>query len=443
MEPPVTTVTGSAQNRILFDQLLSCMPPLADISADLLPANHNELLIFEESNNVLHSTHNAQLTAARCRLGALKDKLFETINTGHWSSVPTALRRSYTMATFLSALYTVHTAHPMSRKCAQQIVFHLDHGLLLGSPLRQPHHQLLSVAIEHVTAALRVLADPLPSTLQFPPIPQHLRSADELTGGDLPVLQRPTLEQFRRDHFDPLRPAILTDCMAGWPAMRRWCDAAYLLECAGERTVPVEVGASYTQADWSQELQRFGDFLRRHLMGETTAADAGSHDEPVEYLAQHNLFDQIPALRADLLVPEYCCLRSEPAEAADATSKPLTSAAAAAEVDIRAWLGPAGTVSPAHTDPKHNLLCQVFGHKQVILAAPGDTANMYAHGQRMLHNTSQLDAEAVDVQRFPRAAAVRWYRTRLYRGEMLYIPPGWWHHVRALERSFSVSFWWE
>ena len=27
-------------------------------------------------------------------------------------------------------------------------------------------------------------------------------------------------------------------------------------------------------------------------------------------------------------------------------------------------------------------------------------------------------------------------------GEVLYIPPRWWHFVEARETSFSVSFWW-
>ncbi|CAP70263.1 uncharacterized protein PODANS_3_3460, partial [Podospora anserina S mat+] len=27
-------------------------------------------------------------------------------------------------------------------------------------------------------------------------------------------------------------------------------------------------------------------------------------------------------------------------------------------------------------------------------------------------------------------------------GETLYIPVGWWHYVRGLSVSFSVSFWW-
>ena len=30
----------------------------------------------------------------------------------------------------------------------------------------------------------------------------------------------------------------------------------------------------------------------------------------------------------------------------------------------------------------------------------------------------------------------------LREGEMLYIPPNWWHFVEADEMSFSVSFWW-
>jgi lysine-specific demethylase 8 len=27
-------------------------------------------------------------------------------------------------------------------------------------------------------------------------------------------------------------------------------------------------------------------------------------------------------------------------------------------------------------------------------------------------------------------------------GDVLYIPMGWWHYVRGLSVSFSVSFWW-
>lgn len=423
--------SGSPSSTSTFDKLLALLPPTKELADQLASAEHCGPAIFAQSDTVLRqfaATDRPFAQRAHLRLDALKDKLFEAINTGHWSRVDPVVRKAYTLATFSSALHTIAAGAALGAASAAKIVFHLDRGLMLGCPLGAPHDQLLSEAIRVIGDDIPVTADCRPP---FAPIARAVRSADETTRNDIPVLRRPTLEQFERDHFRPQVPAILTDCMDLWPAMQRWCDAHYLLDCAADRTVPIEIGASYTQADWSQELQRFGDFLRRHVLSEaSTSGDrSGKH---IEYLAQHNLFDQIPALRGDLIVPEYCCLTST-----------TTATSATPAVDIRAWLGPAGTVSPAHTDPKHNLLCQVFGHKQVLLAAPEHGASLYPHAGAMLHNTSQVDAECVDGERFPLAREVPWLRTRLYRGEMLYLPPGWWHHVRALDRSFSVSFWWD
>ena len=65
------------------------------------------------------------------------------------------------------------------------------------------------------------------------------------------------------------------------------------------------------------------------------------------YLAQHSLFDQVPSLRADISLPDYvtCTLDDEEDDPAETT--------------VNAWIGPGGTVSSTHTDPRHNLFCQV------------------------------------------------------------------------------------
>lgn len=48
-------------------------------------------------------------------------------------------------------------------------------------------------------------------------------------------------------------------------------------------------------------------------------------------------------MKDDIRVPEYCYLADVDGE----------------EPDINAWLGPKGTVSPTHYDPKNNFLAQV------------------------------------------------------------------------------------
>lgn len=73
-------------------------------------------------------------------------------------------------------------------------------------------------------------------------------------------------------------------CMSHWPALSRWGDLDYLVAVAGGRTVPVELGRSYAQEDWSQRLMTVRDFVTRYITSPGT--DIG-------YLAQHQLFDQV------------------------------------------------------------------------------------------------------------------------------------------------------
>ena len=83
-----------------------------------------------------------------------------------------------------------------------------------------------------------------------------------------------------------------------------------------------------------------------------------------------------------------------------------------------------------------------MGEKYVRLYSSQDSASMYPHDTQMLHNTSQVDLDAPDLEAFPDFANLSSLECVLKPGEMLYIPPGHWHYVKSLETSFSVSFWW-
>src|SRR5262249_32733954 len=100
------------------------------------------------------------------------------------------------------------------------------------------------------------------------------------------------------------------------------------------------------------------------------------------------------------------------------------------------WLGPAGTVTPLHHDMTNNGLAQIVGRKRVKLVAPHYTPVLYNDR----HCFSRVDPEAVDLARFPKASAIRVLDVVVEPGEILFIPIGWWHHVRSLETSISISF---
>lgn len=59
-------------------------------------------------------------------------------------------------------------------------------------------------------------------------------------------------------------------------------------------------------------------------------------------------------------------------------------------------------------------------------------------------NSSTIDLEdEASLAQFPSLAALEFSEWELAPGEVLYIPPRWWHFVKATTVSFSVSFWWD
>lgn len=202
-----------------------------------------------------------------------------------------------------------------------------------------------------------------------------------------------------------------------WPAMgdSRW-SVNYLRKIAGYRTVPIEIGSKYTDDAWSQSLTTMNQFIDDYIL--TPSATSG-------YLAQYQLFQQIPQLKKDILVPDYCYLGD------------------CDDIQVNAWFGPRGTISPLHYDPDHNFLSQVVGSKYIRLYSEEVTSSLYPHEQDLLFNTSQVDVENPDLKKFPLFSSAPYVETILEPGSMLYLPPRMWHYVRSLSTSFSVSFWWK
>jgi len=136
-------------------------------------------------------------------------------------------------------------------------------------------------------------------------------------------------------------PFIIPGAIADWPAIsdpdHAWNSIDYLLSVAGPgRIVPIEIGNDYRVDNWNQKMMPWEDFLCS-----LRTSDGIRKDEMV-YLAQHSLLTQFPKLRDDILIPDLVYIVPETREAGH---KPPPNEES---LIINAWLGPKGTMSPAH-----------------------------------------------------------------------------------------------
>jgi len=107
----------------------------------------------------------------------------------------------------------------------------------------------------------------------------------------------------------------------------------------------------------------------------------------------------------------------------------------------RFWIGPTRTITPLHCDYDDNIFAQIRGVKRIFLAPPHHDAFLYTREANPLLFGSPVDPEALDAERFPLARQAALVEVIVRPGDMLYVPAGWYHQVRALEFSLSSNRW--
>ncbi|GAA5942972.1 uncharacterized protein JCM15063_006264 [Sporobolomyces koalae] len=278
---------------------------------------------------------------------------------------------------------------------------------------------------------------------------------------DTPVRQLPDLPDFLLPLSEPTHaePFVVRSAATDWEAAARWKDLEYLQKVGGGRgrVVPVEVGQDYTKAGWGQEIVAWDAFLRETF---SHTAQEERHDY---YLAQHSLLTQFPRLSADFPIPSLVYSQPAPLEDQYPDYEPPKSQDGWV---MNAWLGKGGTVSQAHTDPYWNCYVQVVGSKWVWIAPPCVSVHMSAFGSssqplgdlaedgqdcttatEYMTNTSTIDVTLPIPKTSPSFTTFETHvrphaqQVVLGPGDLLVMPPGWWHAMKSLETSFSISTW--
>jgi len=116
-------------------------------------------------------------------------------------------------------------------------------------------------------------------------------------------------------------------------------------------------------------------------------------------------------------------------------------------VHPRAWIGTQTTVQ-THFDTSENIACVVLGEREITLFPPEQLPALYpgpletAPGGVMVSLTSLENPDFKAHPKFKDALKTA-RQAKLYPGDAIYIPYGWWHHIRALSPlNMLVNYWW-
>ncbi|KAH7316198.1 hypothetical protein KP509_21G082400 [Ceratopteris richardii] len=207
-----------------------------------------------------------------------------------------------------------------------------------------------------------------------------------VAGAPVSRVHAPRFQDFIRDWFQPQFPVVIESAMENWKARSWTLDT--LIKKFGQTTVHIELSR------WHKEEKRWADF--RDLYKDKALApkeeifipqypilledfiniflrDYEDQTAPVKgYLAQQQLLNDLPELAEGIEDPEYANIGS-------------------GIYQRNVWLGPAGTITPLHRDPYHNVLAQVWGSKYIRVYAPTETEKLYPFKTNLyLRNTSEV-----------------------------------------------------
>ncbi len=224
--------------------------------------------------------------------------------------------------------------------------------------------------------------------------------------------------EFLERYYAVNRPVILTGEMAGWPALALWTPD-YLKAKVGDRTVEFQGDRTMdARFEMDKDAHRreapFDVFIDRILR---------PHAENDTYLTAYNSarnVETLSVLRGDLGFLDKFLDR----EASNPHGMP--------------WIGPAGTVTSLHHDLTNNFIAQLVGRKSIKILPASEVGKLY-NQQHVFSDIPDLEDPTLNLSDHPRLTDLRTYDVVLEPGEILFMPLGWWHQVRSLDFSVTLT----
>lgn len=218
-------------------------------------------------------------------------------------------------------------------------------------------------------------------------------------------------EEFREKYLKPRRPLVIRNMSKSWPAYEKW-SLDYMKEAVGDITVPLydsskaDPAAPINAASAEMKFSDYIDLIKR---------------EPTDL--RIFLFDPIkhaPSLLNDYVFPKDLM--------GGFLDKYPTM-----------FFGGIGSETFLHYDiDMAHIFHTHFGRKHIILFDYKWKERLYQI-PFATYALEDYNVEAPDTARFPALEGVEGIECRLEYGDTLFMPTGWWHWMKYLDGSFSLS----
>lgn len=214
---------------------------------------------------------------------------------------------------------------------------------------------------------------------------------------------------FIQNYFLAERPVIIKNFSSAWPASTKW-SMDFFIDKYGDNQVKVydegfgTPGKGYMS---NAKIMRLGDYLQKLNQGATTLR-----------MFLYNIISHCPELKEDVVLPKFT----------KGFSKNF----------MFMFFGTQGSVTQLHydIDMSHVFHTAFTGEKTFYLFSPTESKKLYQHPFTI---RSYVNVEEPDYVKYPRLRDVVGYKVKLMPGETLFIPTGYWHHIRYHSASYALS----
>lgn len=206
-------------------------------------------------------------------------------------------------------------------------------------------------------------------------------------------------------------PVVIENLTEDWPAYKKW-RLNYIKEIAGEKLVPlyddrpVSHKDGFNEAHATMKMADYIDLLNK---------------EPTNYrIFLYNIMKEVPSLKSDFKWPKLGLRLVK--------QLPML------------FFGGTNSKVFMHFDIDYsNILHFNFnGEKQCMLFSPDQTKYMYKIPHALI-SREDIDFDNPDFDKWPALKYAKGYICNLKHGEMLYMPEGYWHYMKYLTPSISMS----